>query len=76
MEIQLVESNTFFIMFKLYSYVIFKDWVDYDGFEYQATVMEHRVKQTISVICPMEFSWFPFDVQTCEFGLHLCKYLD
>ena len=50
-----------------------KLWTDEDGIDYKTTVMEHRIKHAIRIICPMEFSWFPFDVQTCQFGLHLCE---
>ena len=53
--------------------ILFQHEIDPDGFNCIGTCMGHRISHTLRIMCLMEFSWFPFDVQTCDFGVHLRK---
>ena len=70
-------SNKIFQLFCLIFLSIltffFQHDIDHDGFGCIGTCMGHRISHTLRILCLMEFSWFPFDVQTCDFGVHLRK---
>ena len=53
--------------------ILFQHEIDPDGFDCIGTCMGHKISHKLRIMCPMEFSWFPFDVQTCDFGVHLRK---